>query len=221
MLYLTACQAAQPFRVAKNDTMQQEDTQMKTRLLGSVSLLTLTLTLLWLVPFIAATASDGPVETVEQALANAAKLDALFYLTYLNATLLTLAATALYTGLYRYCKPLSPDWAAYGVIFVPVYCAFNLVAYLSQVTVVPLLVALQHRPEHQAAADVVLRLLIQQWPGSAVGVFNNLAYALLGIPSIIFGILLRKGSMSLRLAGMLLALNGGLHRWYRRRADRE
>lgn len=38
--------------------------------------------------------------------------------------------------------------------------------------------------------------------------FNNLAYAILGIPSIIFGVILFKQDSWKRLAGFLMALNG-------------
>ena len=54
----------------------------------------------------------------------------------------------------------------------------------------------------------MLRQMIQQWPGSAVNVLNNLAYAILGIPSIIFGMVLSRRGRSTRLPGILLALNG-------------
>jgi hypothetical protein len=54
----------------------------------------------------------------------------------------------------------------------------------------------------------MLRQMLQQWPGSAVSVLNNLAYAILGIPSIIFGMALSRRDRSSRLPGILLALNG-------------
>jgi hypothetical protein len=84
----------------------------------------------------------------------------------------------------------------------------NLVAYLSQITLVPLLVQFRQTTAYQPAADIILRLAIQAYPASTTGYFNNLAYALLGIPSIIFGIILFNKSNLWRIAGCLLALNG-------------
>jgi hypothetical protein len=50
--------------------------------------------------------------------------------------------------------------------------------------------------------------MVQAWPGSAVNVLNNLGYAVLGVPSIIFGLLMSGESPSMRVAGILLALSG-------------
>jgi hypothetical protein len=78
----------------------------------------------------------------------------------------------------------------------------NLFAYMSQITIMPRLAALQPRP------DVLLAQMIQAWPGSTVSVVNNLGYAVLGIPSIAYGILLGQRDASLRVVGILLALSG-------------
>lgn len=62
-------------------------------------------------------------------------------------------------------------------------------------------------------ADTALLLLqqsLQLLPGSVVGFFNGLAYAILAIPSIIFGLALTKGTgRALQISGWLLLLNGG------------
>jgi hypothetical protein len=182
---------------------------MKTKWLGMVSLITLILVTLWVVPFILSIANAGPVQTFEQALAVAARLDVMFYLTYANATLFTVTGAMLFAGLYLYCNPIASEWCLVGLVFVPVYCTLNLFAYLSQITVVPRLLELQRMPEYQAVAILMLRQMLQLSPGSAVGVFNNLAYAILGIPSIIFGIVMvRQGTAAMRLAGILLGLSG-------------
>jgi hypothetical protein len=170
--------------------------------LGLISLFCLVVTLLWIVLMLFGVATAGPVETLEQALAAATRYNLLFVLTYLNATLITLSATMLFAALYVGCRLTAPDWAAIGVIFVPVYCALNLFAYLSQITIVPRLVA------SGAAATGLLSQMLQQSPGSVVSIVNNLAYAVLGIPSIIFGLILFRRIPSLCLAGALLALSG-------------
>jgi hypothetical protein len=177
--------------------------ETKNRLLGSVSLICLIVTVMWLILLVYGTATEGAVETFDQALASVADLGPLHSLTYANATLITVSATMLFAGLSARCGRDAPLWAAMGAAFVPVYCLLNLFAYLSQITIVPRLVAL--RP----AADPLLAQMVQAWPGSAVNLLNNLGYAVLGIPSIIFGVLLGRRRAPLPLAGILLALSGG------------
>jgi hypothetical protein len=181
---------------------------VRTKLLGILSVICLALTVLWLFLLIWTMASKGAVETLEQALAFVAQADALFYLTYLNATLVTLSATMLLAGLYLYLKPSAPEWCTIGLAFVPVYSAMNLFVYVSQITVVPGLLAFWRMPEYERVASLLLGQMIQQWPDSAVAAVNSLAYAVLGIPSIIFGVALFKRSSSMRPAGILLVLNG-------------
>ncbi len=181
---------------------------MKRKPLAVVSLTLLILTTLWIVLLIADMASAGPLDTFEQVLAHSAKLSGLFYATYTNATLLTLCAVAWMALLYRECQSTAPAWCAAGVAFVPLYGALNLCVYLSQITVVPHLLTLRYAPAYQEAAMLWLRMTLQLWPASAVATFNSTAYAVLGIPSIIFGMLLGRRKGALRVGGILLALNG-------------
>ncbi|PKO12749.1 MAG: hypothetical protein CVU39_22545 [Chloroflexi bacterium HGW-Chloroflexi-10] len=181
---------------------------MQTRLLGVLSLICLIITILWLVFLVADRAAAGPLDTFDQVLAHVNKPDALFYLTYANAALITVSAVMLFAALYIHYKPIAPEWSAIGVMFVPIYGALNLIAYLSQITVVPRLLQLQALPEYQAFSRFLLRQVIQQWPDSTISIINNLAYAVLGVPSIIFGILMFKSARALRPGGVLLALNG-------------
>jgi hypothetical protein len=180
---------------------------MSNRFLASLALLCLLFTVLWLALLIAGLASAGPLTSFEQVLAYAARQDALFTLTYLNAALVTLSATALFAGLFAAHRRQIPGWAEVGLVFVPIYAAINLVVYLSQVTLVPGLLALRLDPAYRDVAEFLLRQAIQQWPASAVAQFNSLAYALLAIPSLIFAApLLRLGGV-LRLGGLWLALS--------------
>ncbi len=181
---------------------------MKTRSLGVVAAVSFVLTGLWLGLLIAGIARSGPVASFEQARAAAARLDTLYYLTYANAALITVAVSALFAGLFVHCEPAGPGWSLVGFIFVPVYCVLNLVAYLSQITVVPQLLALEQAPETQVTATVLLRMALQASPGSALSVVNSLAYAVLGIPSLIYGAMLARGRGLLRAGGVLLALSG-------------
>jgi len=168
----------------------------------------LIVTVIWLALLIADTATAGPLDTFEQALAHVSDLDALFYLTYANAALTVLATTLLFAVLYLTCKTTAPELALLGLVFVPAYAALNLVVYLSQLTVVPALLTAHQQAQHQAAAELLLRQTVQMWPGSGIAFLNGLGYAILGIPSIILGTILLRRRGSLRLAGALLALNG-------------
>jgi len=176
--------------------------QTNGRRIGIIASICLLVTLIWLALLIYQVATRGAVESFEQALAYASELDPLHYLIYTNATLITLSATMLFGGLYVACRAQDPTWSAMGLAFLPVYTVLNLFVYLSQIAILPRLAAL--RP----ASDFLLAQLVQAWSGSAVNFLNNLGYAVLGIPSIIFGLLLGRVDRSLRWAGLLLALSG-------------
>lgn len=178
------------------------------RLVAFLSLACLVLTTLWVALLIADIASAGPLDTFEQVVAHAARLHGLFYATYLNAALLTLAVLAFFAALHAWLRPTAPDWVVVGLVFVPIYGVLNLVAYLSQLTLVPALVVLRLEPQTNVAAEVLLRLTLQAWPGSFIAFFNGLAYAILGIPSILYGALLWRRGGLLGWGGLLLALNG-------------
>lgn len=62
---------------------------MNTRLLRILSLTCLLLTILWLVFLIVGLTAAGEMDTFEKVLAYVGKLDIVFYLTYMNAALIT------------------------------------------------------------------------------------------------------------------------------------
>jgi hypothetical protein len=183
---------------------------MNLKLLGYLSLLSLVVTAIWLVLFITGMAGAPPLETWEEAVSAARSIDGLFYLTYLNAVLVTLFALALFGGLYAYLRSVSPLWAAIGLVFVPVYGLLNLVVYFSQITLLPRLLPFLDNPRHAPTMEILISQFFQQWTGSTLNVFNNLGYAILGIPSIIFGMLLVNAIFHamLRIAGVLLVTSG-------------
>jgi hypothetical protein len=176
--------------------------------IGVLSLISLVLTVLWLVCFIAGLASAEHMDTFAGVLSHLAKPDLLFYVTYSNAALLTVSVVMLFVVLFFSLRLVAPLWSAIGVAFVPIYGCLNLVAYLSQVTVVPRLLRLHAVAKYQALSELLLRQTIQQWPDSAVFMLNNLAYAVLGVPSIIFGALILKSHRLVRFGGILLGLSG-------------
>jgi hypothetical protein len=181
---------------------------LRTKFIGVVALVTLFFTAVWLALLIWDQAAAGPLETLDQVIAYLANRGWRYTLIYLNAAMVTLCATILMTLLYRYVREIAPDWALVGLVFVPVYCALNLVAYLSQITLVPALVSSIEAGVDDPLVYLLLAQSIQLWPRSAVGFFNGLAYALLGIPSILYGLHIRRGNRFMQAAGWLLVLNG-------------
>lgn len=181
---------------------------MKTRFLGILSSVIIFFTLFWLLIFIMINISHGPVKNFAQALDFVSNPDLLFYLNYISVLIVTLLVTSLFAGLYVFIKETSAYWSMIGVIFIPAYCLLDLFAYSSQLIIIPILLDLQKIPEHTLISNFMLRLMIQQLPGSALNIYNNIAYLLLGIPSIIFGVLLYKKDKIFYLAGLLLAISG-------------
>ncbi len=179
---------------------------MRARHLAPISLATLIATAVWLIFLIAGTASVGPIETAQQALDYAGRAGAVFYLTYANAALITLLATMLFAGLYSFLRAAAPIGARVAIIFVPAYAAMNLFVYLSQISILPRLLAAQ--TDYGPTAHLLAAQMIQAWPGSLVAFINGLAYAILGIPSIIFGVALTRIGDGMRTAGLLLLFSG-------------
>jgi hypothetical protein len=181
---------------------------MKTRLFACISALCGLATAAWLVLLIYATLRSGPIVTFKQAVEVASRQEALFVATYLNAALITLLAAALMACLHLYCRADAPEWSLIGLIFVPIYAVMNLLVYLSQITLVRTLTVMAQTAEIQAMALALLRMTIQGWEGSTTAYFNLLAYALLGVPSVIYGVVLMGHGAYLKVAGVILALSG-------------
>jgi len=180
---------------------------VNTRLVGTISLITLILVALWAALLVWSIARGGVVETLDQALAHAQGRDAVYTLNYVNAVLVTLAATALFAALHVHFRRAAATWSAVGMVFVPVYCTLNVLVYASQVIIIPELAELKVQPGYEAAAAFFLGQMVQAWPGSTIAVVNGLAYAILAIPSSVFGALLYRGRGMMRIAGVLLVFN--------------
>lgn len=183
---------------------------MKTRTIGLLTLIVAAITLLWAALFIVTEVTMPAAPTLAGRIAAIERHLGLFLLNYANAGLLTVAAVAMLAGLCVYCRQQDPLWAAVALVFVPIYGLANVVIYLSQVFVVPGLLDLYRDPATAAVAQVLLRLTLHTWPGSAAGFVNALAYAALGITSVILGLLLARRAPCLRVGGRLLALSGVL-----------
>ncbi len=181
---------------------------MNNKICGYLSSLSLVSTVLFVVLLILDNYSAGPQVTFEQVLTHAKQQTPLLNLAYINVTILTILITALMGSFYEVVRHRFPTWSIIAFVFVPVYCVLNLFSYFSQITIVHRLIELSVNPQYRALSDFLLRQLLQSWPDSAVSILNNGAYAVLGIPSIIFGILLPMAHHELRIAGFFLVLNG-------------
>ncbi len=162
----------------------------------------------WVILMIISTSSASPVKTIDDAVHSVTDTGGLFQLTYINAVLVTITATIFYCGLYSYLKSLNRDWSVIGFVFVPVYCLLNIVVYFSQITVIPRLNSLIVEAENPEMYRAILGLFVQSWSGSVISVMNQLAYAVLAVPSVIFGMLLIKNKKISVPGGWLLLLNG-------------
>lgn len=183
---------------------------MKTRILGILTVLVIVTTVLWLVILIPAQVSAPAVDVLHEKIAAMEPLGFVYYATYVNAALITIFDVALFAGLIQFCREEEPLWSTVAMAFLPIYGLGNLVAYLSQILVVPLLLRHYEAPGTRPVAEVLLGLILQDWPGSAVQALNGLSYAVLGIPSAIVGWILYRNVKGLRISGLLLIASGGL-----------
>ena len=184
---------------------------MKSKTVGSIVLIDLVLLVMWLAIMIALNATNGPIETFEQAMDFVTERHWLFYtLSYTNAILFTFLNVTVFAGLYALLRADYPEWAAIGFAFVPIYGLIALFSYLSQIVIVPRLVDLYAIPAYKATATVLLTHMIQIWPESSLQSIDQFSYLILGIPSLIYGVALYLRNRPMRVAGGLLALSGAV-----------
>lgn len=181
---------------------------MKTKKLWFSAVLCLIFTVLWLILMILSVSKTGSISSFEQAISSVMNTGILFKISYINAVFVTITATVFFTCLYYYCKSLNAEWSLIGLLFVPIYSILNLFVYFSQITIIPRLITLMDGSKYSEIYKVILGQFVQGWAGSAISVLNQLAYGILGIPSIIFGMLLVKNKRISTLGGWLLTLNG-------------
>jgi hypothetical protein len=58
-------------------------------------------------------------------------------MTCINAALITIATTALFASLFSVFRTESLVWSVVALVFVPVHTGLNLLAYLTQMTMLP------------------------------------------------------------------------------------
>ena len=179
---------------------------MNRKFFGIVSILDLIFTILWLILMIACMRITGPINSLETAIKSITDIGFIFNLTYINAIILTILTIILFSGLYLYCKSSEPKLSIIGIIFIPIYGVFNLFSYFSQIAIVPKLSVSLDLSQNRMN-EVFLGLMVQGWQDSAIAAINNFAYAILGISSIAFGMILVKKNKIAKIAGIFLILN--------------
>jgi hypothetical protein len=187
---------------------------MSRKSVGWIALTTLILTSFWLILIVVDMLRAAPMNTYEAILAHAGRLNVLYYAIYIITGLLTIVTAMFMAGLYGIFRQSWPLAALCGLVLVPVYATFNLFVYLSQVTLVPALIR-QQQSAPDPAVDLFLRQMLQTAPGSTLAFINALAYAVLAVPSVIFGVLMWRDAAETEdnlwgVSGLLLALSGVL-----------
>lgn len=173
-----------------------------------LSFLVALFTILWLVTLVLTMQEKGSfISTFDEALIFVNKPSLLFYILYSNVVILTILNSILFALIYQFIKQRHAQLAITGIIFIPVYACYNLFVYCSQISIVQQIQQLYLTTEYEQILPVFLGQLIQIWDKSAMAFINNFAYAILGIPSILFGIAFYKSSKIGKLTGILLISN--------------
>jgi hypothetical protein len=182
---------------------------MKSRQISFASIVLAILTGIWIICMVLLMQQHGSViASFEDAYDFVKDPGVLFYITYLNVVLLTIADVVLFGMLYLYFKSRFPVFSLIGLLFVPVYAAYNMFVYISQVSVVQKIISIYEGKLSEDLLQVLLGQFIQLWEHSTIAFINNYAYAILGIPSVLFGIAIygMKPGLS-RVTGLLLILS--------------
>lgn len=161
------------------------------------------LTLLWVILMALSTAAIEQAWTPSDYVEWISEPSLSFRINYLNVSFLTLGVVFFFVLLFKYLKLKSRSLALAGFVFVPIYGVLNLFCYSVQINLVP---AMAQTALAQGESILRVAQWIQASPVSIVGKLNGLAYALLGIPSFLYGYLLIMDTR--RVSGLTLLLSG-------------
>ncbi|MGF1585627.1 MAG: hypothetical protein ACFCUM_09920 [Bacteroidales bacterium] len=167
------------------------------------SLILLVQTVIWLVFTGVSMSQVESSWTSEDYVDWASDPDIFFMGNYINATLLTITAIMLFAFLYNYLKIKYGSYASIGFVFIPIYGVINIFCYSIQISVIPLIAinSLDSPDKIYFASQ-----FIQANYTSFIGFMNGMSYAILGIPSIVYGILMFRELK--KFSGIFISLNG-------------
>jgi hypothetical protein len=181
---------------------------MRSRYISHTSIILTVLTVAWLVCLALLIRKQGvPVEVLDDAYRLVKNGGALFYITYLNVVVLTLFVVILFGLLYMHFRESHPVGSLLGILFVPVYASYNLLVYFSQISFARRIILMYDGIVDQGVMEVFAGQLLQMWGNSGIAFVNNYAYAILGIPSVIFGWMMYRMNLAGKITGVLLMLN--------------
>ena len=181
------------FKYILSETMERK--------LRITALILFILTVIWVILTAISMSGIDPVWSNFDFVRWVADPDVFFTMNYVNVTFLTIVVIILFSYLFNYYKDQWRVATVAGLIFIPVYGIINLFCYSIQISIVPAMA----RTALENQEDVIrVSQFIQANSNSSVGLLNGLAYAILGIPSIIYGILLFRSSK--KFSGVLLHL---------------
>lgn len=178
--------------------MKNQQTKIRT-----TAILLAVLTVLWVILMAISTSGVNPDWKNIDYIKWVSSPDVIYILNYSNVVLLTITVVFLFAFLHSYLQEKNKALALAGILFVPVYSMLNIICYSIQITVVPEIA--RDALVNNINSDFVVQL-IQVKSNSIIGFLNGMAYALLGIPSIIFGKLLFKSGK--KFSGIFLYTNG-------------
>ena len=181
---------------------------MKNKHIGWLGLAVFLTTLTWIILLMLSDSTTLTPKTIDEKISMIQAEQNMYAFSYLNAGILTFFNIMFMSALYLFCKNYNEFWSTVSFVFVPIYGMANLFSYLSQVFLLPEIQELYQNPETQHFARVLLALTIHTWPGSLVESINGMAYALLGIPSIILPLIGLRKPRFLAIGGYLLITSG-------------
>jgi len=167
------------------------------------SLILLILTIIWIVVSTISMLQVKPAWKDSDFIRWVSHPDIFFILNYINATLLTVVIIFLFSFIFTFLKPKYESIVIVGLVFIPIYGVINLLCYSIQISIVPSIA--YNSLNNQYTVNIVSQL-IQANSKSLIGFMNGMAYAIFGIPSIIYGILLIKELK--KYSGIFLFING-------------
>jgi hypothetical protein len=155
---------------------------------------------IWLVLLCIGIVSAGNLDTPQDALIQAGLSVSANLPAILAAVALTVFITAFFVELYSLVKAESPALTLVALFFIPIFGLLNLAAYISQIDFIV------HMDSVAQTAPSIVNAVSRESAGMNTIFANFLAYALLGISSLILGILVIHHGR--RQTGRFLMLSG-------------